>query len=84
MVREMNLSPKQIDGLLKMAGSRLGRDPQQLRRQLESGNLQQITQGMNPQQQHQVAEILKDPQAIARFVENPQVQQMIAQLMKGR
>lgn len=79
----MNLSPKQIDGLLKMAGSRLGRDPQQLRRQLESGNLQQITQGMNPQQQ-QVAEILKDPQAIARFVENPQVQQMIAQLMKGR
>lgn len=83
MVREMNLSPKQIDGLLKMAGSRLGRDPQQLRQQLESGNLQQITQGMNPQQQ-QVAEILKDPQAIARFVENPQVQQMIAQLMKGR
>lgn len=79
----MNLSPKQIDGLLKMAGSRLGRDPQQLRQQLESGNLQQITQGMNPQQQ-QVAEILKDPQAIARFVENPQVQQMIAQLMKGR
>lgn len=67
----MNLSPKQIDGLLKMAGSRLGRDPQQLRQQLESGNLQQITQGMNPQQQQQVAEILKDPQAIARFVENP-------------
>ena len=57
----MNLSPKQIDGLLKMAGSRLGRDPQQLRQQLESGNLQQITQGMNPQQQQQVAEILKDP-----------------------
>ena len=84
MVREMNLSPKQIDGLLKMAGSRLGRDPQQLRQQLESGNLQQITQGMNPQQQQQVAEILKDPQEIARFVENPQVQQMIAQLMKGR
>ena len=84
MVREMNLSPKQIDGLLKMAGSRLGRAPQQLRQQLESGNLQQITQGMNPQQQQQVAEILKDPQAIARFVENPQVQQMIAQLMKGR
>ena len=84
MVKEMNLSPKQIDGLLKMAGSRLGRDPQQLRQQLESGNLQQITQGMNPQQQQQVAEILKDPQAIARFVENPQVQQMIAQLMKGR
>ena len=84
MVREMNLSPKQIDGLLKMAGSRLGRDSQQLRQQLESGNLQQITQGMNPQQQQQVAEILKDPQAIARFVENPQVQQMIAQLMKGR
>ena len=84
MVREMNLSPKQIDGLLKMAGSRLGRDPQQLRQQLESGNLQQITQGMNPQQQQQVAEILKDPQAIARFVENPQVQQTIAQLMKGR
>ena len=84
MVREMNLSPKQIDGLLKMAGSRLGRDPQQLRQQLESGNLQQITQGMNPQQQQQVAEILKDPQAIARFVENPQVQQLIAQLMKGR
>ena len=80
----MNLSPKQIDGLLKMAGSRLGRDPQQLRQQLESGNLQQITQGMNPQQQQQVAEILKDPQAIARFVENHQVQQMIAQLMKGR
>lgn len=84
MVREMNLNPKQIDGLLKMAGSRLGRDPQQLRQQLQNGNIQQVTQGMSPQQQQQIAEILKDPQAIARFVENPQVQQMIAQLMKGR
>ncbi len=80
----MNLSPQQLDGLLRMAGNRLGRDPQQLRQQLQNGDISQVTQGMNPQQQKQVAEILKDPQAIARFVENPQVQQMIAQLMKGR
>lgn len=84
MVTALNFTPKQVDGLLKMAGSRLGVDPQQLKQKLQSGDVSQMTQGMSPQQQKQVAEILKDPQAMAKFVENPQIQQMIAQLMKGR
>ncbi len=77
----MNLNPQQIDGLLRMASSRLGVAPEELRRQLESGDIQRMAQKLTPQQQQQMAGLLRDPQAAAQ---SPQVRQLLEQLRKGR
>ena len=78
----MNISPEKMDMLLKTAGQRLGKDPQQLKNQLQSGNLNGL--GVSEQQQQQIGQLLKDPQALSQFFEQPQIKQMINQLMKGR
>lgn len=77
-----NIPPAQLDAMLKMAGKKLGRDPQALKGQLESGKLDQL--GINTQQQQQIGQLLKDPQALSQFLEQPQIKQMLNQLMKGR
>lgn len=77
-----NLSPSQMDAMLKLAGQKLGRDPQTIKDQLEKGNLDQL--GINAQQQQQIGQLLKNPQALSQFLEQPQIKQMLNQLMKGR
>ena len=76
------ISPNKLDALLKTAGKRLGKDPQMLKNQLQSGNLNGL--GVSEQQQQQIGQLLKDPQALSQFFEQPQIKQMINQLMKGR
>ena len=78
----MNISPEKMDMLLKTAGQRLGKDPQQLKNQLQSGNLEGL--GIDQSQQRQIGDLLKDPQAMAKFFEQPQIKGMLQQLMKGR
>lgn len=77
-----NLPPEKLDALLRLAGQRMGRDPQMLKDQLQSGQLDQL--GINQQQQQQIGQLLKDPQALSQFFEQPQIKQMLSQLMKGR
>ena len=77
-----NIPPSQLDAMLKMAGQKLGRDPQALKEQLEKGNLDQL--GINAQQQQQIGQLLKNTQALSQFLEQPQIKQMLNQLMKGR
>ena len=78
----MNIPPEKLDMLLKTAGQRLGKDPQTLKNQLQSGNLEGL--GINSEQQQQIGSLLKDPQAMAKFFEQPQIRDMLQQLMKGR
>ena len=78
----MNIPPEKLDMLLKTAGARLGKDPQVLKNQLQSGRLDDL--GIDRAQQQQIGQLLKDPQAMARFFEQPQIKQMLEQLMKGR
>lgn len=76
------MPPEKLDALLKVAGQRLGKDPQTLKNQIQSGQLDQL--GVNAQQQQQIGQLLKDPQALSQFFEQPQIKQMLNQLMKGR
>ena len=78
----MNISPEKLDMLLKTAGQRLGKDPQALKNQLQSGSLDGL--GIDQNQQRQIGDLLKDPQAMAKFFEQPQIKDMLQQLMKGR
>lgn len=77
-----NISEKQIDSMLKMASQRLGRSPQELREQIQSGNLDKV--GINEQQKQQIGQLLKDPQALTNFMQQPQIKEIIDNLMRGR
>lgn len=79
-----NLSPQKLDALLKIAGQKLGRDPQDLKNQLQNGQLDQVTKGMSPRQQQQIGSILSDRKKLGQMLESPQVKQMLEQLMKGK
>lgn len=77
-----NISERQLDSMLKMASQRLGRSPQELREQLQSGDLNKV--GINEQQQQQIGQLLKDPQALTQFMQQPQIKEILDNLMKGR
>ena len=78
-----NIQPNKLDDLLEVAGKKLGKDPQALKEQLQSGNLNSVLSGLSPQQSQQVSNLLNDKQALSQFMENPQIKQIIAK-MSGR
>lgn len=79
-----NITPQQADALLRLAGQKLGRDPQALKAQLQSGQLDSLVQGLPAEQRQKLASLLGNPQAMNQLLENPQLRQMLSQLTKGR
>ncbi len=84
MNNNLNLSPDQVDSLLKMAGEKLGTDPNQLRQQLENGNLNNILGKMDPGSAAQVNKVLQDPQALQQMLSSQKVQIMLKTLLGGK
>ena len=59
------ISPAQLELLLKMAGKQLHIDPQELRRQLESGDLRAVSTGLSGQAGQQLDRLLSDQVVVA-------------------
>ena len=79
-----NLSPEQLSKLLGAAGGQLGMDPGQLKQQIESGNLSDITSKLTPEQSAQMGQLLSDPAAVQKLLSNPQVAGFLQNFMKGK
>ncbi|HIY08033.1 MAG TPA: hypothetical protein H9680_01705 [Firmicutes bacterium] len=77
-----NLSPQQVDQLLKLAGARLGVDPQTLRSQLEQGSLESLK---GPDNQ-QIQELLSDPKRLRQAMGGESAKGLLGSLLgpKGR
>lgn len=78
----MNLSPDMMDKLLKMAGQKLGQDPNSIKANLESGNLNQIISGLDPKLQGKIAEFANNPKAVEALTKNNNVGDLLSGLMK--
>lgn len=83
-MNNMNLSPDKMDSLLKIAGQKLGKNPSELKSQLEQGNLDNIISGLDPKLQSQIASIANNPKAVEAMLQNPGVANMLAGLMGGK
>lgn len=74
------ISPAQLELLLKMAGKQLHIDPQELRRQLESGDLRAVSTGLSGQAGQQLDRLLADPQKVQQLLSQPNLQKFLQTL----
>lgn len=74
------ISPAQLELLLKMAGKQLHIDPQELRRQLESGDLRAVNTGLDGQAGQQLDRLLSDPQKVQQLLSQPDLQKFLQTL----
>lgn len=74
------ISPAQLELLLKMAGKQLHIDPQELRRQLESGDLRAVSTGLSGQAGQQLDRLLSNPQKVQQLLSQPDLQKFLQTL----
>jgi len=76
----LNLNEMKKNALLQMAGKQLGTNPAQLKQKLESGQVEDIINGLSPQQKEQLSGLLQNPQALNSLLGSDQVQKLIQSL----
>ncbi|WRS27276.1 hypothetical protein U6B65_13235 [Oscillospiraceae bacterium MB08-C2-2] len=81
MNNNMGLSPDKMNALINMASKQLGTDPEKLKQQIESGQLDSLTKNMNPAAGSQLSKMLSNPKAAEAMLQNPQVQNMLKKLL---
>ena len=80
-MNNLNLSDEKVNSLLQIAAKKLGKDPEELKTQLQSGSLDNLTQNMNPKASQQFQSLLSNPKAAEAMLSDPKVQTMISALL---
>ena len=81
LANNFNISPDQMDSLLALAGKKMGKDPEKLREQMQSGQMDGILKTLNPNQQAQIQILMNNPAAIEQLMNSPKVQMLLKGLM---
>lgn len=66
---------------MSLASKKMGKNPEQMRQQLQSGDLQGLLGGLPQGQQQRIQQLMNDPAAIQQLISNPRVQQLLQGLM---
>ncbi len=77
MANSNNITPAQLNLLLKMAGKQLNVDPNTLRQQLENGDLSSVNANISTQMQQQINDVLSNPQKLQQIVSQTDLQQLL-------
>lgn len=77
MANSNNITPAQLNLLLKMAGKQLNIDPNTLRQQLENGDLSSVNANISTQMQQQINDVLSNPQKLQQIVSQTDLQQLL-------
>lgn len=80
-MNNLNISPDKMDSLLKAASQKLGKDPDDLKAQLEQGNLNNIIGGLDPSLQNKITSLANNPKAVESMLQNPGVANLLSNLM---
>lgn len=83
-MNNFNLSDEKMASLLEIAGKKLGKDPQELKAQLESGQLDNVLGNMSPQAANQINGLLQNPKALEAMLQNEKVRNMLGGLLGGQ
>lgn len=83
-MNNFNIPPDKLNSLLQTAGQKLGRSPEELRGELESGKLDNVLSGLDANTANKVNGLLQNPKALETMLQNPQVQGLLKNLMGGQ
>ncbi|MDF2567382.1 MAG: hypothetical protein K0R90_838 [Oscillospiraceae bacterium] len=83
-MNEKNINPKQLDELLKMASKKMGTSPEQLKSQLESGNLKDVLKNSNSKGSNKLNQVLSNPDIAEQLLKSPQARQLLKKLTEEK
>ena len=75
-------SQAQLNMLLKMAGKKLGTDPETLRKALENGTADALLK-QSKGQNDQLKQVLSNPELASKLMASPQAKELLKKLMGG-
>ncbi len=75
------LTPQQLEVLLKFASGKLGISEEQLARTVQSGNIDNL--GLSPENNQKLEGLLGDRSNAEALLKSPQVQALLSQLLGG-
>ena len=75
-----NLPDDKVNSLLNMAGQKLGKDPGELRDQLQSGNMDALMNNLDPKSAAQIKSLLSNPKALELLMKNEQLRKLLGGL----
>ena len=76
----LNLNEMKKNALLQMAGKQLGKDPSELKQKLESGQVQDVVNGLSDEQKQKLSSVLQNPQQLNAILGSEQVQTLLGAL----
>ena len=80
----LNINEMKKNALLQMAGKQLGKDPGEIKEKLESGQVQDIVNGLSDEQKQKLNGVLQNPQALKNLLGSEQVQSLLKALGNNR
>lgn len=83
MSPSFQLNPSQIDFLLKTVGKQLNTNPDQLKSQIESGNINGIANSIGGEAGQKLQQVLNSPQQLQAIMNSPDMQKLLASLNKN-
>lgn len=83
-MNNFNLSEDKLNTLLSIAGKKLGKDPDQLKQQLESGQLDNVLGSMDQKNAGKINTLLQNPKAIETMLQNEGVRNMLNGLLGNK
>ena len=76
-----NIPQEKMGSLLEIAGKKLGKSPDQLKQELEQGNMDQILSGLDQNTASKVNGLLKDPKALESMLASDKAKSFINALL---
>lgn len=76
----LNMNERSLDALLKIAGKKLGTPPDELRKQIQSGKLDNALGSMSKQDSQKLSQALSNPVLAERILSTPQAQAIFKKL----
>jgi len=76
----MNMNQKNLDALLSMASKKLGGSPDELKKNLQSGDISQLTKGMSAEDSASFKKALSDKNLLNKVMSSPEAQSIMKKL----
>lgn len=76
----MNMNQKGLNALLNMASKKMGTSPENLRNDLQQGNLDSLTKGMSKEDNEKLRQALSNKELTQKILSSPEAQSLMKKL----